>query len=188
MLAFGDFETAGIDPDKDLPLEFGLVVTTDDLEVLSEHRWIFLYPLAVVAALRSACTFEAHEKTGLWDELSIAGACSAVAGARVVALADFDEALCKIADFGDEKPELAGFGPHFDQRFLRRYAPDFLDRLSYRLRDVRTLAQEVQLRYPTDWGPKPGGSHRALDDCHAAISYLRWFRSHVMTPYGKAKR
>lgn len=187
MLIFADFETTGLDPDQDLPLEFALVVTDDDLEELGSRRYLFRYPRPVIEALRAACTFETHESNGLWrDSLAVADGAPEGAGRLIVEPLDFDERLCAVAKtlFAGAQPELAGFGPHFDQRYLRRYAPTFLGLLSYRLRDVRTLAQECRHRYPTDWGPKPYGNHRAMGDCRAALEYLEWFRRHVMMPYG----
>jgi oligoribonuclease (3'-5' exoribonuclease) len=187
VLVFGDFETTGLDPDHDAPLEFGVIVCADNAELIhARRRYLFRYPPEVVQAMRQACTFDTHEKTGLWDELLDPDA-QVSDETTVINPADFDAELCTLSGtFRGAKPELAGFGPHFDQRFLRRWAPDFLGLLSYRLRDVRTLAQECKDRYPTDWGPKPYGNHRALADCEAARAYLRWFRAHVMSPYNLA--
>lgn len=187
MLLFGDFETTGLDPDADAPLEFGALLVTDALEIVDERQYLFKYPREVVAELRAAGTFPAHEDSGLWTELlEVADGRAEGAGKLICEPADFDGRLLAWGAhyFKGERPELAGFGPHFDQRYLRRYAPAFLGALSYRLRDVRTLANEVAHKYPTDWGPKPCGNHRALTDCRAALEYLRWFRLHVMMPYG----
>lgn len=187
MLIFADFETTGLDPDSDPPLEFALIVTQDDLTPIGERRYLFRYPREVVESLRAVCTFDTHEKSGLWtDLLAVADGAPEGEGRLIVEPVDFNDRLCAVARvlFQGEQPELAGFGPHFDQRYLRRYAPTFLSLLSYRLRDVRTLAQEVRQKYPTEWGPKPYGNHRAMGDCRAALEFLRWFRLHVMMPYG----
>lgn len=187
MLLFGDFETTGLDPDQDPPLEFGLILVDDSLAVLDERQYTLRYPREVVEAMRRACTFDTHERTGLWSELlEVADGRVEARGKLSCEPLDFDDRLCAwgAQRFGGQQPELAGFGPHFDQRYLRRYAPRFLGLLSHRLRCVRTLAQEVKHKYPLDWGPKPWGDHRALGDCRAALEFLRWFRLHVMMPYG----
>lgn len=188
-LAFGDLETTGLDPDSDAPLEFGLITVEEaTLRVVDRRLYLFQYPIEQLTAMRQSCEFGAHETTGLWDELFAASAAPASVADNVIVMppVEFDELLCAAAPglFKGSHPELAGFGPHFDQRFLRRYAPDFLGMLHYRLRDVRTLAREVARKYPTDWGPKAYGNHRALSDCEAAIEYLKWYRQHVMIPYG----
>jgi oligoribonuclease len=187
MLLFGDFETTGLDPDRDAPLEFGMILVQDDLALIDSRTYTMRYPRDEIEAMRRACTFEQHEKSGLWDELLAAADGAAEGLGRLICdPVDFDDRLCAVAarHFGGQQPELAGFGPHFDQRYLRRYAPRFLELLSHRLRDVRTLAQEVKSKYPTEWGPKAWGNHRAMADCTAALEYLRWFRLHVMMPYG----
>jgi oligoribonuclease (3'-5' exoribonuclease) len=190
MLVFTDFETTGLDPDNSLPLELGIVVTSDSLEQTKERRrYLFAYDRATLDTLRAGCGYEGHEKSGLWYELyNLEAAQTPASGElRVIPLTELDASLCAMADTllfrSDAKPQMAGFGVHFDQRILRRWAPEYLQCLHYRLRDVRTLAEEVRTKYG-QWGPDAWGPHRALPDCDAAIRYLRWYRLHAMSPYG----
>jgi oligoribonuclease (3'-5' exoribonuclease) len=190
MLLFGDFETTGLDPDKDPPLEFGLVLVNemDHCRVLYDCRYLFRYPQAEVEAMRAACTFEAHERNGLWQQL-LQEEDRGFRGGFVESL-EFDAALCKVAveQFKGQKPWLAGFNADFDRRYLRRYAPAFEAAfLDYHTFDVSTVRKTSQIKYPTDWGPSKTERHRGLEDCYDAIKYWLWYHDHVMTPYNKAR-
>ena len=189
-LIFGDFETAGLNPDVDPPFEFGCISVDHTLEVVDRRRYLFKYPEAFLDQIRLTA-WDGHERTGVWDDLyQAARAQGAIESLDVIVCdpGEFDGLLCAFAHSRfTAKPHLAGFGPHFDLRYLRRYAPTFVERcISHQLRDVRTLANECRDRY-NDWGPKPFGNHRAINDCEAALAYLRWYRSHVMSPYNRAR-
>jgi oligoribonuclease (3'-5' exoribonuclease) len=185
---YGDFETTGLDPSQDFPLEWGMLVTLGGLFERRGFEFLFKYPLEVLHDLKqhaSPKVVEMHDGSGLWQDLFSVANGTYSGEAMVTDLESFDSHLNVIADQCSlDGLELAGFGPHFDQRWLRAYAPRFCARLSYRLRDIRTLAREVQDHYETDWGPDAFGPHRALADCRAAHKYHQWFRRHVMSLYG----
>lgn len=190
MLVFTDLETTGLDPDRELPLELGIVVTTDVLKPVRRQRYLMQYERDDLDSMRRVCGYKGHEDTGLWWELYHLEEGTDKDPADAVPLPGLDEALIQLADecgfLQQDRPQMAGFGVHFDQRFLRRWCPRYLQRIHYRLLDVRTLAEEVRRKYG-DWGPPASGPHRAMPDCDAAIDYLRWYRAHVMTPYGPGK-
>lgn len=73
---------------------------------------------------------------------------------------------------------LAGWSPHFDLGWLRRES-QLAPLLSHRVTDCSTLAH-----LDAAWSPWPversgEAAHRALDDCHAALTYLRRWRSAI---------
>lgn len=194
MLICGDFETTGFDPDKDAPLELGLVLVTDDFEtVIADREILFRYEHAELKELKASCVDfvrDMHARNGLWAALEKGDGIDPVA---------LDQDLYQWA-YGHScnghwptssmsmRPRLAGFNPGFDMRWLRRYAPSFVqDKIHYGPFDVSTLRTIAQAKYPTNWGPSDPGRHRGVADCYAAIAYARWFRNNVMSPYNPAR-
>ena len=181
---FIDIESSGLEPDKDLLLEVGVVVA--DLssgEEIADFRFGLRYPGEVLDAVRDSCdpfVREMHDCSRLWlwlrnetDKVSPEG---------------LDEALCHIAGIWlPDKPPLANFNAPFDRRWLALWAPRFVSTcLNHRCFDCSTLRETVAQVYPHGFGPqKQAEVHRAVPDARQALEYWRWYKAHVMSPYGR---
>ena len=180
---FADFETSGLDPRRDLPLEFAVVATNSALEILYERAVLFSYPSVVLQALRDTChraVATMHTNNGLWADLAEPSETS-------VQLPDFAAAVASMFDSAAEavspldKVELAGFNPFFDRRWLEFLAPAQIGRLHYRSYDVSSLRTTALDVFAGRKQPKHSDvPHRALGDCKSAIQYARWFRAECM--------
>lgn len=194
MLIFGDFETTGLDPDRDLPLELGLVLVNDALEEVSQHRIVFGYTPEEISEAQASCApvvREMHEKNGLWQDLLDPEVLKTDPTDLDLRLYGWAHKHHVEGNWPTQpmarRPELAGFNPAFDLRWLRRYAPSFVqDKLHYRPFNVSTLRDVVRLKYGCERGPSGEPEHRGVADCLDALKYLRWFRVHVMSPYNLA--
>lgn len=182
MKAFIDFETTGLDPQTDRPLEFALVLTDDALVIRYERTFLFRWSAEQVEQFYADCherVAEMHEKNGLWEDL--------LAGSETsIPIAAFEATLHAMLDhcatLGPlRSTEIAGFNPFFDRKWLEVLAPTAVARLHYRSYDVSTLRTTVWDVYRArDEPPVP---HRSLGDCHSAIEYARRFRSDWLVPF-----
>ena len=80
-----------------------------------------------------------------------------------------------------EKCLLAGNTVHVDKEFLKKYMPDFVSLLHYRIIDVSTVKELSRAWYPTEYSkaPKKIRSHRALADIRESIEELKYYRRAV---------
>ena len=190
MLApFIDVETTGLDENKDVLLEVGVVVVDmPSGEEVADFRTGIGYASGMLSGFREQCNSfvrEMHDKSLLWNWLTVPDNC--------IPLADLDGWLQSIAQLWlpaespSALPPLMNFNAPFDWRWLNRYAPKFTQTcLHYRVFDISTLRASVAMTYPAGFGPQKGEDvHRAVPDCRQAIEYWRWYRAHVMTPYSR---
>ena len=73
---------------------------------------------------------------------------------------------------------LAGNSVHADKEFLKKYMPNFMEHLHYRIVDVSTIKELGRHWFPKEYSdaPKKQGSHRALQDIKESIEELRYYR------------
>lgn len=181
MFLWADFETSGLDPERDIPLELGLILTEDNLTIKAEQNLLLGWPQTRLIQAMTECNsvvHQMHTDNGLWLEL--------LSARPKTPIEDFESTLLTWAQFGAEVPVIAGFNPGFDLRWLRVWAPKFAALLHYGVFDVSCFRRACTIKYGHAWGPSDrGGKHRGLSDLRDAIAYWRWFRSHIMSPYGK---
>ena len=180
-----DFETSGLDPVEDAPLEFAMVVTDDQLNILAERSFLFRYTQTEIEEIYGEAherVVKMHEKNGLWEDLlASSGEHSVAPDALGREVGDFLD-LLEHEHVEVQKLQLAGFNPFFDRKWLEAFAPDVLERIHYRSYDVSTLRTTAQdLAFPDP--PRGEVPHRSLGDCHAVIEYARWVRR-SLTPLG----
>lgn len=181
-----DLETTGLDPDRDIILEFAAGIANDGIggdftpiEIVhsvvdpkSYASWrvyertptgfTFDKEMDGPTALAGMDPFvqRMHSKNGLLDELAKPELCCSISEA--------DDYLAALAP--DGKPSLAGNSVHFDLAFIKKHMPKFAARLSHRVFDVSTL-----LRAERTYGDShaaiqvPASAHRAREDVLASL-------------------
>ena len=165
-----DLETTGLNPQDDVILEVGAVLTNRLLEVKASFaRWIRHDNHDELLETMPPVVLEMHKKNGLLDD---------IAGDKAVS---FNQARQDLKSFFDRfdveknRVALAGQGvAHFDINFLKVHMPEIAEMFHHGLIDIshlrRFTAYAVSPRLAYHNEVKPVRPHRALDDARAALS------------------
>ncbi|PAA50874.1 hypothetical protein BOX15_Mlig017627g3, partial [Macrostomum lignano] len=169
-----DLEMTGLNLDRDKIMEMACLVTDKDLNVLAEAPTMVLHIESnLLNSMDKWCT-EHHGKSGLTER------CRA-------SRTSLSEAQSAMLDFVRQYTvrgacPLAGNSIHVDAAFLRKYMPDFMAQLHYRIIDVSTVKELCKRWYPGLQAPAKLGSHRALADIQESIRELQFYRQQVFQP------
>lgn len=179
MLIWCDVETSGLDPEKDVLLEVGMIVTDDNLVEVARfnivtdqaywHRITDYHPAVQ----------EMHTKNGLWHLSTHHGVPLWAAEPEVL---EFLRAYTK-----PKEAQLAGSMVSFDRAFLRWHMPAVEAHLHYRNLDVTTLNEIARRFWPRthEGRPQPAEKdkpHRAMEDIEASLETLRYYLERII-PY-----
>lgn len=167
-LCFLDFETTGLDPSRQEPIEVAAFVTDDRLTELGRFEsWIV--PTRPLSDWEPAA-LEMHTRSGLFQLCLERGAAREFAGA---ALLDWLAATVQAG----ARLHLAGNSVHFDRGFLRAYFPAVEQRFHHRHLDVSSVRLAAEVFAP---GAAPLGGekpHRAMADVLRSIDELKHWRA-----------
>ena len=174
-LVWMDLEMTGLDPESYFILEVGVLVTTADLEPLSEGLCLpIAQPEAVLRSMDPWCLRQ-HTKSGLVERVRQSG----------VPIQEADERLLRLVRrfcYKNKSP-LCGNSVCQDRRFLIKYMPRVEGHLHYRHIDVSSLKELVHRWYPREFQfSEKKHAHLALDDIHESIAELRYYREHFFAP------
>ncbi|PAA85001.1 hypothetical protein BOX15_Mlig025658g1, partial [Macrostomum lignano] len=169
-----DLEMTGLNLDRDKIMEMACLVTDKDLNVLAEAPTMVLHIESNLLNSMDKCCTEHHGKSGLTER------CRA-------SRTSLSEAQSAMLDFVRQYTvrgacPLAGNSIHVDAAFLRKYMPDFMAQLHYRIIDVSTVKELCKRWYPGLQAPAKLGSHRALADIQESIRELQFYRQQVFQP------
>lgn len=170
-----DLETTGLDPDREIILEWAVLIADDGKDGTFEVEQEFSSVVMPYAFAGRDCLAEMdpyvrrmHEKNGLLAD---------IAAGKGAPLAEADAFLAELA--GDTKPSIAGNSVgSFDLQFIRRHMPLFAAKLSHRVYDVSTL-----IRAERTYGDAAGlievkaDAHRAAADARASLATAKSFRA-----------
>lgn len=154
-----DLETTGLNPGKCSIIEFACILTDRNLKSLYSYH---AYLKSLVEDWDEKAR-RMHEDNGLIDarqKLDLADCETNVAVSREVA---------SVVEDIDSPVWLAGVGPHFDRRFIRRYMTSLDDALYYRQFDARTLFAAVQDATDYKFDLEEKRKHRAMKDIEQTI-------------------
>lgn len=175
-----DFETTGLDPRNDWPLEVGAVVADERLhEIAHFHALVKITSVPTIANRCDKVVYDMHTENGLFDALT-----------RSVDAADpglVDRQLRAFIDRhfeGAGRIVVGGANPGFDISVAEQWFPHFAERLHYRKLDVRTMGRIMRDLNLGETAPLFGTHHRALDDARHALAEMR---GHVAFIAGMAK-
>lgn len=170
-----DLETTGSNPETDLILEVGVVLTTSSLEELQRYECVVRQVDAEKALDASLPVIQdMHRASGLWEDV--------VTGLMQPPLFEIEGDIISIAK--DLTPDdhalvLAGSGVgHFDLRFVQAQMPQLAALLAYYVIDVGVLRRALDM-----WGHSemllqdPVKPHRALADAVLHLQEARHIRA-----------
>lgn len=168
-----DLETTGLDPNRDSILEVGLVVTSENLDVLDARSWLVKQPLGVHWGSLDPFVIEMHTANGIRHEIDHGEGVPA----RLVAV----EATAFLNAWGKPgKNPMCGSSLRFDRMFLTGVVPfrPIDDWFHYRIIDVSTLKELVRRWKPDEYKAtfEQDKTHRTVMDCVASIRELSHYR------------
>lgn len=171
-----DIETTGLDANKDVPLEMGIVLTDDwGGEIASAKCLImetnFVYEIGITRGKANNYVRNMHEESGLWDDL----ACYPKLTRNETEL----KMIQFLKDWGVEAGTLAMCGNSIgslDRPCTLVHFPNLNEFLHYRNIDMSTIKEICRRVNPglfENIKPfvenKEAATHRVLDDCRASI-------------------
>ncbi|KAI0343730.1 ribonuclease H-like protein [Trametopsis cervina] len=179
-LVWIDCEMTGLTPKKDKILEIAVLISNGNLELVDDGlQFVIHAEKEQLDCMDEWCTNQ-HGKSGLTQ------AClQSPHSTEFVAKAVLDYITKWIPE--RRVGVLAGNSVHVDKLFLAEEMPEVVDWLHYRIVDVSSIKELSRRWFPSQKQPKPQNaaiSHRALDDIHASIDELKWYRQNIFISPG----
>jgi oligoribonuclease len=167
-----DLEMTGLDPDQQVILEIGSIVTDSELNIVAKGPMIAInHPEAILSTMES-WSQEHHGKSGLTDRCRASQINLHHAEQETL---EFLKQHCAA-----KSSPLCGNSIGQDRRFLYKYMPTLNDYFHYRNVDVSTIKEVVKRWYPASaQAPEKRKTHHVLDDIHESIDELRHYRKTV---------
>jgi oligoribonuclease len=179
-LAWVDVETTGLDTRHCALLEVGLVVTTDELDIVAAKSWVCYYDRAefTLPTPIAPVVVDMHTKNGLWDECR---------ESRLGLMQIEDEGIEFLRTHDAVRSPMCGSTVSFDRAVLLSHMPRLALLFHYRHIDVSSFV-EVCGRWQLSILPEEvdqvtlpeAREHRALGDLAVSIGILRSFRRHML--------
>ena len=166
-----DLEMTGLNPERDVILELGVMLTNASLEPLGSLHHVVWQPPAALQSMEPV-VLEMHRCNGLLDEVPVAGV--------PVRQAERDAVELMRQHAAPGTAVLCGNSVHTDRAFLARHMPMFERYLHYQHLDVTSVRLFMQGLMPGLEPTKPastGRAHRAMDDLKASQAELATYRA-----------
>ena len=178
VLVWLDMEMTGLDPDRCVPIEVAVIITSAELEELDSMQAVIWQPEESLLRMEPVVK-KMHTENGLLERVRKAEGGLLDAERKMMGL------LARWTRPGEGV--LAGNSIHQDRRFLARYFPVVNGYLHYRMVDVSTLKELARRWYGSDaLHQKTTSDHTALADVRASIEELRWYRRTIMKQVGES--
>ena len=168
-----DMEMTGLEPERDRIIELAMIVTDDQLNIVTESPvWVVHQTEAVLNAMDD-WNKGTHGKSGLIER---------------VRASTLDEAAVEVAALAfvqsyspAQGSPMCGNSIGQDRRFMARYMPTLETWFHYRNIDVSTLKELCQRWQPeVAKGFKKASAHAALADVRESIEELKYYREHFI--------
>jgi oligoribonuclease len=167
-----DLEMSGLDPETQVIMEIGAIVTTSDLKVIAEGPALAIHQDDSVLTAMDPWCIEHHGKSGLTARCRASS--TTLARAEQLTL-EFLKPHCS-----PQASPLCGNSIGQDRRFLYKYMPTLNDFFHYRNVDVSTIKELVKRWYPAAaQAPEKNKTHSVLEDIRESIDELRHYRETV---------
>lgn len=171
-LAWIDLETTGLNPSFDLILAYGVRITDEKLNLITEAELVIGHTDEAIASRNvSPYVQEMHTKNGLWEKVRQSVHTEADAGRDLYA--------CLERHLAGEKGILAGNSVHFDRSFIWEVWPKVLDLLSHRHLDVSVFKVLQGVWGLPDFGGGKEAAHTPLADLDASMAHFLAVQSFI---------
>ncbi len=180
-----DAETSGLVAGVHKILEVGCIVTDFSLNTLAEYEaTVFRPDVVTLFDQADEVVQDMHSENGLWE------ACADEEKSKPLKQIERD-LVWLVGKHGGRLEEwrspMCGNTPSFDRMFLKAEMPDFAGCFSYHHIDVSTLTELYDTWFKKEDRLTDGSSvHRAIFDVRHSIKMLRFYKSHVFSPYIRA--
>lgn len=169
MLVWLDTETTGLVHDREIILEVGMVITTDDLRAVGETSVVIHHPN--IAAIRANCipvVQQMHDRSGLWNE--VAESTTTLPRGELELLEWLESRLAR-----DVSP-MCGSSILFDRQFIAHWMPNLNGYFHYRNIDVSSVKEWVRRKYgESSVFTNTNSEHRVLADLANSIAEMRFY-------------
>jgi oligoribonuclease len=171
-LVWIDLEMTGLNADIDVILEIATIITDDQLNVIAKGPSFVIHQPEENLQVMDEWVRNIHTQSGLLEKVKNSSIPLSQAAQATLA---FIEQYCV-----KQKSLLAGNSVWQDRAFLRKYMPEIIEFLHYRIIDVSSIKVLVRNWYPSspykDF--KKSDNHRALEDIEESIKELQHYRKH----------
>jgi oligoribonuclease len=167
-LIWVDLEMTGLDIDKCHILQFAVLVTDKDLNILDPGLDIVIHQDETVLKNMDEWNLNHHTSSGLLDQVKNSSISVAQAEAQVLKYAG--------KFVSDHTSPLCGNSIYNDRRFIIKYMKNLDNFLHYRLIDVSTIKELYKLWHPELPEFPKKKTHQALDDIKESIAELKYYR------------
>jgi oligoribonuclease len=170
-LVWLDLEMTGLNPQYDVILQAGLIITTKDLVPLEEYACDIWQPDRELDKM-TPFVRDMHDKNGLIDRVRASKLEIAAAEKRL---------LERVAGWCAYPAVLCGNSVGMDKRFVEQWMPGLSGYLSYRIVDVSSLKVISRSWYGDEGVFKKSdeGEHDALVDIKNSIAELTHYRKTI---------
>lgn len=173
-LVWLDMEMTGLDPERCVPIEVAMVMTTAELEELEHMEMVIWQPPDILARMEPFVR-RMHTENGLLEKTR----------ASEFSLGDAERKMLAMLARWTKPGEgvLSGNSIHQDRRFIAKYFPTVHGYLHYRMVDVSTIKELARRWYgPEALFTKGNTDHTALADVRASIQELKHYRAALLKP------
>lgn len=171
-LVWIDLEMTGLRAERDVILEYAMIITDGSLNILHTGPQVIIHYPATAPELvgMDAWVREHHAKSGLLQ---------AVEQSSTTIEQTQEQVMQVLKEYCVEgKSPLCGNSVWQDAIFMRAYMPRVMNYLHYRIIDVSSVKELIRRWYPHDQGTYfvKKDTHRALTDIQETIEELQQYR------------
>jgi oligoribonuclease len=169
-----DFETTGLNPATGVPLELGMLIVDNDLNILRSKSLIVQPAAQPLWDEMDPVVVEMHTKNGLIPELK--------KDEGMVAAVVEDEFIDWLEHHNATGLPMLGSSVQFDRSWMRVHMGGLEELFHYRNIDVSTVKELCRRWNPRvfDHAPVKVEMHRSLPDCHDTVAELVYYRDNFL--------
>lgn len=185
-LVWIDLETTGLNPQEELIVEVGFLITDLNLTQLrgfnqliwSEEHDNRLAELRTSRDKDDQFVVDMHDKSGLWMD-------AAAKGNPIEDVIDHAVAWLRGVGVSTEDP-MCGSSVHFDRSFLEEHMVEVFDLFSYRNIDVSSVKELCKRYNPQIYSqldsayPNPLKRHRVIPDIQDTVAEFQYYRDEFL--------
>lgn len=178
-LVWVDLEMTGLDVDRHVIVEIGILVTDSNLQAIGEGFDVVVHQPPEAMAEMDDFVRRMHTRSGLLPAIEASTLSLEDAGVQALA---YIRTLVPTAGVAP----MCGNSIGTDRRFLAAQLRELDEYLHYRSIDVSSFKELCRRWYPEVYAKRPdkGETHRALEDITESIAELQYYREHILREPG----